>query len=194
MIYEVWVNESERIPQGAREFRTTLDFRRLTRAELEKASDDPENQLSRAEIDSGLAEGGECWAFVDGERIANRRWYVTSPVAIDEDLRLHFGADWILGRQEFTHPDYRGQRLLLLGGVKGTDLQTARGRKGIFGLVWVANWASRRASARVGSRYLGRLVLVGRGRFLRAFLSRGCRELDLRTECTTAGRGLVRVG
>jgi len=185
-VCDVWVNAPERLPASARELDTPLEFRRLSRPELEDACRDPANHVTREEIDFELSQGGECWAFLDGERIANRRWYVTSPVALAPNLSLHFGSDWVLGRREYTHPDYRGRRLLLIGGVKGTDLQAAQGRKGIFGIVEVVNWASRRASARVGSRYLGKLVTLGHGRFVCGFATGRCAELGIRVE---RGRG-----
>jgi hypothetical protein len=144
---------------------------------------DPVNEMPTGFLDEALGKGDECYAILEGERLASYGWYARTPTTLDlPDLKLHFRPVYVYMYKGFTHPDYRGQRLHAIGMTRALESYLARGYRGLIAYVEANNFGSLKSVHRMGYSDIGRITLIRlAGRYL-ARASRGCQAYGLRVE------------
>jgi RimJ/RimL family protein N-acetyltransferase len=119
---------------------------------------EPEYDLNEPSVHRALAAKDECFAIVDGDRLAAYGWYSRAGTAhLSDTLRLHFDRDWAYMYRGFTHPAYRGQRLHAIGMTMALASYLQRGTRGFVSMVESRNEASLKSCARMGYTEFGTL-------------------------------------
>jgi ribosomal protein S18 acetylase RimI-like enzyme len=152
----------------------------LDAAALRKFAADPQHDLRHDFLDGALAKGDECYAVLDGDKLANYGWYSNEPTAVCPGLVLHFSKDYMYMYKGYTHPDYRGRRLHAVAMTRALEAYLGRGYKGLVSYVESNNYSSLKSCYRMGYEDVGK-VYVARllGRY-RTWHTGGCRAYDLR--------------
>jgi hypothetical protein len=155
----------------------------LPESRLRAFAADPASEMSDAFLDAALGKGDECYAILDGAKLAAYGWYATTPTPIGPpELSLHFRADYVYMYKGFTDPRYRGQRLHAIGMTRALHEYRRRGLRGIVSYVESTNFDSLKSCFRMGYQVFGSIYLAQPlGRQL-AFSSPGCERYAFRVE------------
>jgi hypothetical protein len=148
----------------------------LDRESIGKFANDPIYDLPQSFLDQALANGDECYAFMQGDVLASYGWYSDKPSMIGDQLQFHFDNTYIYRQRAFTLPKFRGRRLHAFGMAAGARDYEERGYKGMVSLVEGQNYNALRSIYRVGFRIFGTIYVIklfGRY-FIRA--SKGCEK------------------
>ncbi len=149
----------------------------LDRAALQEFSGNSEYHLSQQFLDTAFAKGDECYAILDGSRLAAYGWYSSRPTAVEvPGLQLHFDPRYIYMYKGFTHDDYRGQRLHAVGMTRALAAYLERGYMGIVSYVDWNNFASLNSCYRMGYEDFGKAYALGFGGRYLLHSSSGCRQ------------------
>lgn len=132
----------------------------LDREKLMELSKNQAYDLGRKFLDEALGKGDECFAILDGDRLASYGWYSNMPTRINDGLEFHFNDRYIYMYNGFTHPDYRGQRLHAIGMTMALNQYLKRGYKGIVSWVEANNFNSLRSCYRMGYRDIGEIYVI----------------------------------
>jgi hypothetical protein len=152
----------------------------LTETQLRARACDPCNELTDEFLDDALAKGDECYAVLDGAKLACYSWYSSKPTVASDGLSIHFNPAFVYGYKAFTLPDYRGQRLHAIEVSRALEAYLARGFRGTIAYVESHNFASLRSCYRMGYRDVGRTLALGIGGRPWAWTGRGCRAFGCR--------------
>lgn len=148
----------------------------LTPEELFHYSADPANKLSADFLRDALAKGDECYAILDGAKLASYGWYSTGATEIEDGgLAISFAKGWVYMYKGYTLPAYRGQRLHAIGMARSLEEYRKRGCRGIVSYVAANNHSSLKSCYRMGYRDFGTIAIrrFGGGPF-RIWHSPGC--------------------
>lgn len=162
----------------------------LTEAELQALAATGEYEISKEFLSGALEKGDECYALLEGSRVAAFGWYSRRPTAVNEELTLHFDPAYVYMYFGYTHADYRGKRLHAFGMTHALRAYTERGCQGMVSFVESDNFASLRSCERMGYKVAGRIhsAKVGGKYWIRA--SKGCKAFGFRlVPGKSAGRG-----
>ena len=107
-----------------------------------------------------LAKGDCCFGIQDGNVLANYGWYSNTPTDVYDHLRLNFDRKYIYVYKGFTHPQYRGQRLLAIGLTMALKEYVDRGFRGLISVVEANNYDSLKAVYRMGYLHCGDIYLA----------------------------------
>src|SRR5262245_44937613 len=82
--------------------------RLLDEAELREFARDPANEISPQFIDEAVARGDQCYAILDGARLAAYGWYAfgATPIGLP-GVVLRYKRGYVYMYKGFTHEDYR---------------------------------------------------------------------------------------
>jgi ribosomal protein S18 acetylase RimI-like enzyme len=128
----------------------------LDEALLRRLGRDEENGLPSSFLDEALAEGDECFGFLDGETLAAYGWYSRRPTPIDPpDLVLDPGDRYVYMYKGFTHPAHRGKRLHAIGMTLALQHYQRRGYRGLISYVESNNFSSLNSVRRMGYEIFG---------------------------------------
>jgi len=73
-----------------------LRFSKLSHEDLTRAVDNPEYGIKGHFLKSALQKGDECYAILDGDRIASYGWYARTATPLDpDDLILQFNSQYV---------------------------------------------------------------------------------------------------
>jgi hypothetical protein len=159
---------------------STFECRFLNKTEIENFSNSPEYDLEVDTLKLAFRKGDECFAILDGDRLASYGWYSNHPTTSSEGLNLHFNLKYIYMYQGYTHHDYRGQRLHAIGMTMALNKYLQRGFKGIVSCVDATNFNSLKSVYRMGYRNFGKLyIFKALGQSL-VYRTPGCKEYDYR--------------
>ncbi len=154
----------------------------LTPSEMFAFSQQQDLELGEDFLRYAIEKGDECFAILDGNRLAAYGWYSNAPTIVSDELRLKFHKDYIYMYKGFTHYDYRGQRLHAIGMTLALDEYLKQGFKGIVSYVEEHNFRSLQSVYRMGYSDFGKvyiLKLLGKY-FIRH--SSGCGAYGFRVE------------
>ncbi len=152
----------------------------LSESQLREFARDPRHELTDEFLADALAKGDECYAVLQGEKLACYSWYSTRLTVASDGLSIHFDPAYVYGYKAFTLPDYRGQRLHAIEVSRAWQAYLARGFRGTIAYVESHNFASLRSCYRMGYRDVGRALVLGlKGRSW-AISGRGCRAFGCR--------------
>jgi L-amino acid N-acyltransferase YncA len=147
--------------------------------------------INARSLDRACRNGDECYAILDGDRLASLGWYAVRPTVNDEFL-VSFNSGHVYMHKGYTHPDYRGQRLHAVGMARALREYQQRGFRGIISDVDARNLSSLKSVHRLGYRDIGKAYMFrAMGRDF-TFSDRGCRKYGLRFDpapeagCTSA--------
>lgn len=165
----------------------------LSEAQLRSFARDPASEMSERFIDQALARGDECFAILDGDKLAAYGWYSFKPTPIGlPDLVLRFGTDWVYTYKGFTDPRYRGKRLHGIGMSMALRHYRDKGYKGLVSYVESTNRSSLKSCFRMGCGVFGSVYLVRLfGRYF-ALSGPGCERFEFRVEREPARAGITR--
>ena len=164
----------------------------LDEAAVRKFARDPANEMSQEFVDAALARGDQCYAIVDGDRLAAYGWYAfgATPIGLPGVL-LYYSPGYVYMYKGFTHGDYRGQRLHAIGMTRALQHYLALGYKGIVSYVESTNFDSLKSCYRMGYTAFGTVyVLRAFGRW-RGFSSKGCEQYSFRVLPGAGTGGLI---
>ncbi|HEX5092476.1 MAG TPA: GNAT family N-acetyltransferase, partial [Burkholderiales bacterium] len=164
--------------------------RLLDEAELREFARDPASELSAEFLDQALARGDQCYAIVDGGRLAAYGWYAFGPTPLGPPgVTVQFRRGWVYMYKGFTDPAYRGQRLHAIGMTRALEHYREKGLAGIVSYVESSNFDSLKSCFRMGYSAFGTVVLV---RLLGRYYSGatpGCRKYGFGVTCSdSSGR------
>jgi hypothetical protein len=137
-----------------------LTARFLDRDTLEQLSADPRYELSPGFLDAALSKGDECYAIMDGARLAAYGWYARTPTTIDDDLEVHFDDAYVYMYNALTLDPYRGRRIHAMGKAGALSVYRARGYKGLVSYVESDNLSSLKANYRMGCIDIGSIWAI----------------------------------
>jgi len=158
--------------EGAQRARSALDepllparIRPLERPELRRFARDPAYEVSARFLERLEPRRDLCLAAFVGAELACYGFVSAAPTEIDERLRFHFPRGWLYVYKAFTHPRFRGKRLLSEVFLRGLsfveDWLGAAGRPlGFVTLVLSGNEASLRAFGRIGFQPAERFAVL----------------------------------
>jgi hypothetical protein len=110
-----------------------------------------------------VARGDECYAVLDGERLANLGCFAPRPTPVLNDLMVHFDPTYWYMYGAFTPPAYRGRRLHALGVLGGSLELFDRGVSALVTVYERTNYASMVSALRMGWKPSGTLFRIGVG-------------------------------
>jgi hypothetical protein len=126
--------------------------------------------------------GDSCYVVFDGPRLANISFYADRPVAILNDLMVHFQAPWWYMHGAYTPTAYRGRRLHAVG-IRGAARELFdRGVSGFVGVYERTNYRSMVSALRMGWRPCGTLYRLRIGSWMRLGHSADARAVGMRLE------------
>jgi hypothetical protein len=138
-----------------------LRFLKLTDENLVKATATPEYGIQGDFLKSALRKGDECYAILDGDKIASYGWYARTATPLDpDDLILKFDSSYVYMYKGFTLDRYRGQRLHAIGMTRALAEYKQRGFAGLVSYVESNNFDSLKSCYRMGYRPCGRIRVV----------------------------------
>ena len=148
----------------------------LTNDEIVAFAKFPEYDLEEEAMWLAFKKGDECFAILDGDRLASYGWYSNQPTTSSEGLVLHFNQAYTYMYQGYTHHDYRGQRLHAIGMTMALNEYLRRGFKGIVSCVDATNFNSLKSVYRMGYQSFGKLYILKALGQCFVYRSPGCKE------------------
>jgi ribosomal protein S18 acetylase RimI-like enzyme len=119
-------------------------------------------ELSSNFLDWALSRKDRCYGIFDGTTLTSYGWFSAKPTRIEPpDLILRFDHRFGYVYKLFTHPDYRGRRLVAMGLTHALAASLTSGLAGLVAIVESNNFSSRKAMRRVGALDVGK-IYVGR--------------------------------
>jgi hypothetical protein len=153
----------------------------LSKAQLRYYAQDPENHIETDFLNEALDKGDRCYAILDGNKLAAYSWYSHQQTRIDPaDLLIDFNPRYVYMYKGLTKPEYRGQRLYLIGMNRALQWYQQRGSQGMISYVESTNFESLKACMHLGCQIFGTIYLL---RFLGRYLllaTPACRRFDFR--------------
>jgi hypothetical protein len=151
-------------------------YKFLDESQMFELARNPDYHLTEDFVRTALEKGDKCYGAFDGEALACFAWYSTQPTD-DDGLTLHFKPGYYYGYAGFTHPQYRGRRLMATRGNRARREYLRHGFKGEVFTIDSHNFRSlRSASASLGIQDIGYIVVLKIGKHAWIHASRGCRE------------------
>lgn len=137
-------------------------------------------EISKEFLSGALRKGDECYALLQGSRVAAFGWYSRLATAVNDEQTLHFDPAYVYMYFGYTHPDYRGKRLHAFGMTHALRSYTERDCQGMVSFVQSDNFASLRSCERMGYKEAGRIhsAKIGGKYWIRA--SKGCDAFGFR--------------
>lgn len=132
----------------------------LDRETLRRLSAHAQYDLSPGFLDAALSKGDECYAIMDGARLAAYGWYAQTPTGVSEDLEVHFDAAYVYMYKGLTLDPYRGRRLHAIGKAGALAAYRARGYKGLVSYVDSDNLSSLKSNHRMGCLDIGSICAI----------------------------------
>ena len=168
--------------------------RLLDEAELRRFAGDPVNEMPPQFIDEAIARGDQCYAILDGGRLAAYGWYAFGPTPIGlPGVLLRYRPGHVYMYKGFTHEAYRGQRLHAIAMTHALRHYLFKGYAGIVSYVESINFDSLRSCFRMGYSVFGTVYVVkALGRWW-SWSTPGCARYDFRVARSAAApsRGLI---
>ena len=122
----------------------------LDRDTLRRLSAHAQYDLSPGFLDAALSKGDECYAIMDGARLAAYGWYARTPTGVSEDLEVRFDDAYVYMYKALTLDPYRGRRLHAMAKARALAVYRGRGYKGLVSYVEADNLSSLKANLRMG--------------------------------------------
>ncbi len=154
----------------------------LSQTQLRNYAQDPENEMGADFLSEALNKGDRCYAILDGDKLAAYSWYSHQQTRIDPaDIILDFDPHYVYMYKGLTKPEYRGQRLYLIGMNRALQWFLQRSDvRGMISYVESTNFESLRACKRLGSQIFGSTYLLRlMGRYL-LLATPSCRQYGFR--------------
>ena len=143
-------------------------------------SESREYEMERDFLDEAIGKGDECFAILDGDRLASYGWYSTKPTKVNEDLEINFDDRYVYMYKGFTHPNYRGLRLHATGMTMALNHYLDQGYSGIVSWVEANNVGSLRSCYRMGYKDFGEIYIVKLFRKHLIRCSEGCEDYGVK--------------
>lgn len=148
----------------------------LSNSEIADFAKNPDHDLEAEALKLAFKKGDECFAILDGDRLASYGWYSNQPTTSSDGLILHFSQEYTYMYQGYTHHDYRGQRLHAIGMTMALNEYLSRGFKGIVSCVDATNFNSLKSVYRMGYQNFGKLYILKPLGLCFVHRSRGCKD------------------
>ena len=182
------------VPSEYREGPEKYRYQFLDGEALRHFARDPQYDMTESFVAEARAKGDECYAILDGDRLASYGWYSHVPTQVADGLVLHFSSDYVYMYKGYTHPKYRGQRLHAIGMTRALQAYLERGFRGLISYVESNNYSSLKSVYRMGYVDIGRVYAArAAGRFWTVHTP-GCRAyaFRLRAEPTATAQAAIK--
>ena len=137
-----------------------LRYEFLNEAQIRKFCKEPDNDMSEKFINEALSHGEECFAALDGDKLANYAWYSDRPSHARRDIYFYFNNDHKYRHKAFTNKNYRGKSLNVINKVKACEYYTEKGYKGLLSIVEAHNFNSLRSNNKVNTYSNGNIYII----------------------------------
>jgi GNAT superfamily N-acetyltransferase len=127
---------------------------------LRRFSGEPPYDLSAPFLDEALANGDECYAILDGDRLASFGWYSRVTTKVTHQIVFQFDRRHVYMYKGYTDPAYRGRRLHAIGMTWALQRFRERGADGLISYVDASNFDSLRSCYRMGYRDIGHMYYM----------------------------------
>lgn len=132
---------------------------RLEPAELIRKDNLEEYQMSAGFLKEMQQKGDICYGVMRNGRLASYCWYSHKPTLLFEgDLELKFSAKCMYVYKVYTHPDFRGRRLVAFGMSNATRELSKQGCDCLVSIVEVDNFSMMKAMVRMGWETTGKFI------------------------------------
>jgi len=143
----------------------TIDDRfQVTRLDpdwLSRNVDLEEYQMDEGFISRVRRKRDICFGILNNGKVAGYTWYSNKPsLLLDGELELRFGDKYLYEYNSFTHPDYRGQRLVSIGFSTATRELIELGYDHLIGVVAFDNFNSLKSLYRKGGKKVGKFIFI----------------------------------
>lgn len=102
-----------------------------------------------------------CYGILNNGKVASYTWYSNKPsLLLDGELELRFGDKYLYEYNSFTHPDYRGQRLVSIGFSTAARELLKLGYHHLIGVVAFDNFSSLKSLYRKGGKKVGQFIFI----------------------------------
>ena len=146
----------------------------LDRDTLRRLSAHAQYDLSPGFLDAALSKGDECYAIMDGARLAAYGWYARTPTSVSEHLEARFDDAYVYMYKALTLEPYRGRRLHAIAKAGALAAYRARGYNGLLSYVAADNLSSLKANLRLGCSDIGAICAIRIFGKEVIFRTRGC--------------------
>lgn len=134
---------------------THCEYRSLSEAELIQFAADPELQLTPDLVRAALRRNDVCIGAVENNRLIAYTWIAFDATPHLDGLWVSFTQRARYAYKVFVRPEYRGSHIAGEMNVFGDKFALKRGRTIGIGFIDTHNFASYRASRRIGARTIG---------------------------------------
>jgi len=154
-----------------------MSIRKIQKAELIRYCDDPDLRLGRRFVNSAIARGDQAFGIFDGSRLVAYTWRAMAAAPHGKQVRVRVPAPYNYSYKAYTHPDFRGRRLMPTVLLFSDKEMLEHGFSHRAGFVDIDNFESLAAGKYMGSNPIGYAGYVEWfGRFF-AFRTRAVREI-----------------
>ena len=134
---------------------------RLDPAWLSRNIDLEEYQMDKSFLDRVQRKSDICFGILNNGKVASLTWYSNKPsLLLNGELELRFGDKYLYEYNSFTHPAYRGQRLVSIGFSTAARELLKLGYHHLIGVVAFDNFNSLKSLYRKGGEKVGRFVFI----------------------------------
>ena len=138
-------------------FQTT----RLDPVWLSRNVDLEEYQMNKSFLDRVQRKRDICFGILNDGKVASLTWYSNKPsLLLDGELELRFSDTYLYEYNSFTHPDYRGQRLVSIGFSNAARELLKLGYHHLIGVVAFDNFNSLKSLYRKGGKKVGKFIFI----------------------------------
>ncbi|MDH3886312.1 MAG: GNAT family N-acetyltransferase [Desulfobacterales bacterium] len=136
----------------------------ITRLEpdwLSRHVDLEEYQMSKSFLNRAQRKGDICFGILNNGMVAAFSWYSNKPsLLLEGELELKFSNNCLYVHNVYTHPDYRGRRLLAIGISNALRELSTLGFNSFISVVAFDNFSSLKSMYRMGWKKVGQFIYI----------------------------------
>ncbi len=134
---------------------------RLEAAWLSRHVDLEDYQMSKSFLNRAQRNGDICFGILNNGKVAAFSWYSNKPsLLLEGELELKFSDNSLYVYNVYTHPDYRGRRLLAIGISNAFRELSTLGYTNFISVVAFDNFSSLKSMYRMGWKKVGQFVYI----------------------------------
>ena len=120
-----------------------------------------EYQMSKSFLNRVQRKGDICFGILNNGKVASFSWYSNKPsLLLNGELELRFNDNYLYVYNGYTHPDYRGQRLLATGISNALRELSILGYNNFISVVAFDNFSSLKSVYRMGWKKVGKFIFI----------------------------------
>lgn len=138
-----------------------FQIKRLDPGWLSRNVDLEEYQMDKSFLNRVQRKNDICFGILNNGKVASYTWYSNKPsLLLDGELELRFDDKYLYEYNSFTHPDYRGQRLVSIGFSTAVRELLKLGYQNLIGVIAIDNYNSLKSLYRKGAKKAGIFIFM----------------------------------